>query len=128
MYKIRGTIIDKRKEEFTGKNGENYEKMYVTIEEHDTGFSHKYQFEIFGEAKINLLKDKIKLDRIAKIEFYIKANEWKDKFFNTLNIKDIFLEDDLSAYNEKKPDVIKQIDDHLETFNKDKEEREKLPF
>ena len=61
----------------------------------DTGFDHIHQFEIFGETKIDLLKDKIKEERYVRIDFYIKSNEWKDKFFNTLNIKDVILEDDI---------------------------------
>tara|TARA_B100000519_G_C14251244_1_gene442538 strand:+ start:54 stop:392 length:339 start_codon:yes stop_codon:yes gene_type:complete len=95
MYKIRGKIIDSRNETIKLKDGENAKKMYITIEETDTGFNHKHQFEIFGETKINLFKDKIKKDRYVKIDFYIKSNAWKDKFFNTLNIKDIRLEDDI---------------------------------
>ena len=95
MFKIRGKILDKRTEQIKLKDGEIAQKMYITIEESDTGFNHKHQFEIFGETKINLFKDKIKTDRYVRIEFYIKSNEWKDKFFNTLNIKDVILEDDL---------------------------------
>jgi hypothetical protein len=99
MYKIRGQIINTRTEQIKLKNGENAEKMFITIEESDTGFHHKHQFEIFGETKINLFKDKVKVDRFAKIEFYIKSNEWKDKFFNTLNVKDIILEDEIDINN-----------------------------
>ena len=95
MFKIRGKILDKRTEQIKLKDGEIAQKMYITIEESDTGFNHKHQFEIFGETKINLFKDKIKPDRYVRIEFYIRSNEWKDKFFNTLNIKDVILEDDL---------------------------------
>jgi hypothetical protein len=95
MYKIRGKIIDKRTETIKTKSGEEFEKMFITIEETDTGFHHVHQFEIFGKESINLHKEKIKLDRFVNIEFYIKSNEWKDKFFNTLNIKNIILEDNL---------------------------------
>ena len=63
MYKIRGKILNFRTETINLKDGETAEKMFITIEESDTGFSHKHQFEIFGETKINLLKDKIKQDR-----------------------------------------------------------------
>tara|TARA_R100000664_G_C2755210_1_gene142881 strand:- start:323 stop:649 length:327 start_codon:yes stop_codon:yes gene_type:complete len=95
MYKIRGKIIDKRKENIKSKSGDEFEKMFITIEETDTGFHHKHQFEIFGKESIALHENNIKLDRYAKIEFYIKSNEWKDKFFNTLNIKNIILEDEI---------------------------------
>jgi hypothetical protein len=95
MYKIRGKIIDKKTEEITTKKGDVFEKMFITIEESDTGFNHKHQFEIFGKEAITVHDRKIKIDRYATIEFYIKSNEWKGKFFNTLNIKDILLEDEI---------------------------------
>jgi len=95
MYKIRGKILNSRIETIESKSGDTFEKMYLTIEETDTGFSHKHQFEIFGKESIALQKDKVKVDRYVNIEFYIKSNEWKDKFFNTLNIKNIILEDDI---------------------------------
>jgi hypothetical protein len=95
MFKIRGKILNSRSETINLKDGETAEKMFITIEESDTGFNHKHQFEIFGESKINLFRDQIKQERYVRIDFYIKSNEWKDKFFNTLNIKDVILEDDL---------------------------------
>ena len=95
MYKIRGKIIDKNIETIQGKKGDTFEKMYITIEETDTGFHHKHQFEIFGKEKIELQKDNVKIDSFVNIDFYIKSNEWKGKFFNTLNIKGIRAEDAL---------------------------------
>ena len=120
MYKIRGKILNSRTEKINLKNGETAQKMYITIVETDTGFDHKHQFEIFGETKINLFRDKIKQDRYVRIEFYIKSNEWKDKFFNTLNIKDIILEDELSM-----PDLTAyEAEDH----KAEEEESNKMPF
>ena len=106
MYKIRGKILNFRTEQIKSKSGDIFDKMFVTIEESDTGFSHIHQFEIFGKESIAVHKDNIKQDRFVKIEFYIKSNEWKDKFFNTLNIKSIFLEDELTM-----PDL--QSDDNV---------------
>tara|TARA_R100000664_G_scaffold17538_1_gene26477 strand:- start:1108 stop:1416 length:309 start_codon:yes stop_codon:yes gene_type:complete len=93
MYKIRGKILDKKTEEITTKKGETFEKMLFTIQETETGFDHIHQFEIFGKESIALHQDKLKLDGFATIEFYIKTNEWKGKFFNTLNVKHINLEE-----------------------------------
>ena len=92
MYKIRGKIIDKKTEEITSKKGETFEKMLITIEESDSGFNHKHQFEIFGKESIDVIREDIKLERYAKIDFYIKSNEWKDKFFVSLMIKNIIVE------------------------------------
>lgn len=99
MFNIRGRIINKRTETIQSKSGEEFERMFITIIETDTGFDHKHQFEIFGKESIAVHKDNIKEDRYVKIEFYIKSNEWKDKFFNTLNIKNIILEDKLDIPN-----------------------------
>lgn len=99
MYKIRGKILNSRTESINLKDGETAKKMYITIEETNTGFNHKHQFEIFGETKIDLFKDNIRDERYVNIEFYIKSNEWKDKFFNTLNIKSIIMEDEISVPN-----------------------------
>ena len=97
MYKIRGQILDKKTEEITTKKGETFEKMLFTIRETETGFEHIHQFEIFGKESIALHKDYIKIDGYATIEFYIKSNEWKGKFFNTLNVKHINLEEAINT-------------------------------
>ena len=93
MYKIRGKILDKKIEEITTKKGDTFEKMLFTIEETETGFDHKHQFEIFGKEAIDLHQNQVKRDGYVKINFYIKSNEWKGKFFNTLNVKEVYLED-----------------------------------
>ena len=103
MYKIRGKILDSKTETIESKKGDTFEKMLITIEESDSGFSHKHQFEIFGETKINLHKDKVKVDRFVTIEFYIKSNEWKNKFFNTLNVKDIIVEQEIANLVDNPP-------------------------
>ena len=95
MYKIRGTIKSITTEDITSKTGDIYKKMYVTIIELDTGFNNTHQFEIFGEDNIKQHKNNIKEDCICEIDFYIKSNEWKGKYFNTLNIKSIRLENNL---------------------------------
>ena len=96
MYKIRGKIIDSKTETIESKKGDTFEKMFITIVETESGFDHKHQFEIFGTESINLYRDTIRTDEYVNIDFYIKSNEWKGKFFNTLNIKDIRVEEDFT--------------------------------
>tara|TARA_R100001594_G_scaffold132946_2_gene173393 strand:- start:850 stop:1167 length:318 start_codon:yes stop_codon:yes gene_type:complete len=103
MYKIRGKIIDKKTEEITSKKGETFEKMLITIEESDSGFNHKHQFEIFGKESIDVIREDIKLERYAKIDFYIKSNEWKDKFFVSLMIKNIIVEEQFTTLADNQP-------------------------
>ena len=98
MFKIRGKIIDKQIETIENKKGgDPHEKMLITIIEAGTDFDNKYQFEIFGKEKITVHQSNVKLDRFATIEFYIKANEWKGRFFTTLNGKHSNLEDDITT-------------------------------
>jgi hypothetical protein len=103
MYKIRGKIIYKKTEEITSKKGDTFEKMFVTITETESGFEHKHQFEIFGTEAIDAHRDNIRIDQYVNIDFYIKSNEWKGKFFNTLNIKDIRVEEDFTNLDNKTP-------------------------
>ena len=102
MYNIRGKIIDVKSEMITLKNGDQAEKMFITIID-DTDFENKFQFEIFGKAAIDVRRKDIKVDKYAKIDFYIKCNQWKDKFFTTLALKDIIVEEDLNTIMSNPP-------------------------
>ena len=103
MYKIRGKIIDSKTETIESKKGDTFEKMLITIEESDSGFNHKHQFEIFVKEAIDVHKNKIVLSNYVSIDFYIKSNEWKGKFFVSLNVKDIIAEDKATILNENLP-------------------------
>ncbi len=103
MYKIRGKIIDSKTETIESKKGDTFEKMLITIEESDSGFNHKHQFEIFGKEAIDVHNNKIVLSNYITIDFYIKSNEWKGKFFVSLNVKDIIPEDKAKILNEDLP-------------------------
>ena len=91
MYKLRGKVLNKRTEDINTKKGD-FKKMLFEIEESETGFNHHYQFEIFGDESIVMFKDKIIEGKFINVEFYIKSNEWKGRYFNTLVPKHIHLE------------------------------------
>lgn len=103
MYKIRGKILDSKTETIESKKGDTFEKMLITIEESDSGFNHKHQFELFGKEAIDVHNNKIVLSNYITIDFYIKSNEWKGKFFVSLNIKNIIAEDQATKLNEDLP-------------------------
>ena len=103
MYKIRGKILDSKTETIKSKKGDTFEKMLITIEESDSGFNHKHQFEIFGKEAIDVHNNKIALSNYITIDFYIKSNEWKGKFFVSLNVKNIIAEDQATKLNEDLP-------------------------
>lgn len=103
-YKMRGKVLDTKKETIENKKGgEPYEKMFVTIEESETDFTNKHQFELFGKDAIELQENHAKVGGFVTIEFYIKSNEWKDKFFNSLNIVNISAENQETKLNEDLP-------------------------
>lgn len=98
MYKLRGKVLTITKEDINTAKGD-FKKMLFTIEESDTGFNHVYQFEIFGEEGIIVHEKNIKQDRFVNVEFYIKSREYKNRYYNTLMIKNVFLENDLDTDN-----------------------------
>ena len=94
MYKIRGEITSIENENISTQKGEFVKKL-ITIEEADSGFSHVQQFEIFGKEKIDVIEHSRKLStgQYVNIDFYIKSREYKGKFYNTLMIKEVRIED-----------------------------------
>ena len=94
MYKIRGQITDIQNENISTQKGDFVKKL-ITIVESDTGFDHVQQFEIFGKEKIDVIEHSRKLStgQFVNIDFYIKSREYKGKFYNTLMIKEVMIED-----------------------------------
>ena len=94
MYKIRGEITNIENETINTQKGD-YVKKLVTIVESDTGFDHVQQFEIFGKEKIDTIETSRKLStgQYVNIDFYIKSREYKGRFYNTLMIKEVIIED-----------------------------------
>ena len=94
MYKIRGEITNIENENINTQKGDFVKKL-ITIVESDTGFDHVQQFEIFGQEKINTIETSRKLStgQYVNIDFYIKSREYKGKFYNTLMIKEVMIED-----------------------------------
>lgn len=89
MYTIRGKIINIEDQQINTDKGDFLKKL-VTIEE-ITDFKNQYQFEIFGEEKINLIEHSKKLSQgqIVDIDFYIKSREYKGRFYNSLMVKEV---------------------------------------
>tara|TARA_R110000824_G_scaffold13574_1_gene58968 strand:- start:4 stop:336 length:333 start_codon:yes stop_codon:yes gene_type:complete len=93
MYKIRGKITNVEDQEINTAKGDFIKKL-ITIEETDTGFNHVQQFEIFGKESITVIEHSKKLaeGQYVNISFYIKSREYNTKFYNTLMIKDVSIE------------------------------------
>ena len=102
MYKIRGEITNLEDENISTQKGD-YVKKLITIKEADTGFDHVQQFEIFGKEKIDVIETNRQLStgQYVNIDFYIKSREYKGKFYNTLMVKAIKIEDSATRLSEK---------------------------
>ena len=102
MYKIRGEITSIENENISTQKGDFVKKL-ITIEEADSGFNHIQQFEIFGKEKIELIEHKRQLStgQYVNIDFYIKSREYKGKFYNTLMIKEVMIEDSSKRLSEE---------------------------
>ena len=89
MYTIKGKITNIEDQQINTDKGDFLKKL-VTIEE-NTDFKNQYQFEIFGEEKINVIEHSKKLSQgqIVDVDFYIRSREYKSKFYNTLMVKEI---------------------------------------
>jgi len=102
MYKIRGEITNIEDENINTQKGDFVKKL-ITIEEADSGFNHIQQFEIFGKEKIDVIEHSRKLTtgQFVNIDFYIKSREYKGKFYNTLMIKEVMIEDSSKRLSEE---------------------------
>ena len=100
MYKIRGKIINVEDQEINTQKGDFLKKL-ITIEETETGFNHVQQFEIFGEESIKKIEHSQKLSQghYVNIDFYIKSREYNGKFYNTLMVKEVRIEDNSAIEN-----------------------------
>jgi len=82
--KVAGTIIkfaDVQKG--TTQAGKEWVKQNYVI---DTGeeYNNILAFEVFGQEKVDKLTAYNKVGDKVHVEFNIQCNEWKDKFFTTL--------------------------------------------
>lgn len=106
MYKIRGQIKNLEDQEINTAEGKNYIKKLITVEETETGFKHLMQFEVFGKENIDTMEhlQKLSTEQLVNINFYIKSREYKGKFYNTLIMKEVQIEQvDSMPFNTKSP-------------------------
>jgi len=106
MYKIRGQIKNLEDQEINTAEGKNYIKKLITVEETETGFKHLMQFEVFGKENIETMEhlQKLSTEQLVNINFYIKSRQYKGKFYNTLIMKEVQIEQvDSMPFNTKAP-------------------------
>lgn len=73
---------DWKKQSFIVANNEGYE-----------GKKQIFCFEIFGEEKVDNFNKFNKVGSIVKVDFNISTNEWKDKYYTSLQAWKVFKAD-----------------------------------
>ena len=105
MYKIRGQIKNLETIEINTEKGDFIKKL-ITVEETETEFKNLMQFEVFGKENIDTMEhlQKLSTEQLVNINFYIKSREYKGKFYNTLIMKEVQIEQvDSTPFNTKAP-------------------------
>ena len=78
----------------TGKEWKKLSFLAETTEE----YNNLYCFEVFGEEKVDNFLKFNKVGQLVDIDFNVKTNEWKDKYFTSLQAWKIFkAEDNMSV-------------------------------
>ena len=104
MFDIRGKIIKTETININTPKGDFVKKL-ITIEKVASTFKDVNQFEIFGEENIKVIENsqRVKEGERVNIKFYIKSNEFKGKFYNTLMIKELLVENSLVEESNEAP-------------------------
>lgn len=87
----------------TTKDGKEWQKQSFIVANNE-GYDNKKQifcFEIFGEEKVTNFNKYNKVGDVVKVDFNISTNEWKDRYFTSLQAWKVFKAEQASAIPEK---------------------------
>ena len=68
----------------TSASGKDWKKCGFLLETDET-YNNTYFFDVFGDEKVDNFIKYNKVDRVVEVEFNVRTNEWKDKYFTTLD-------------------------------------------
>jgi hypothetical protein len=68
----------------TSKAGKDWQKLTFVIDTKEE-YNNILAFDVFGDEKVENFIKYNKVGRSVEIEFNIRTNEWKDKFFTSLD-------------------------------------------
>lgn len=74
------------------KTGSDWQKQNFIVTNNE-GYNDQKQifcFEIFGEEKVGNFNKYNKVGDVVKVDFNISTNEWKDKYFTSLQAWKVF--------------------------------------
>ena len=69
--------------EGTGKDGKPWQKLTYTVETDQT-YNNLYAFEVFSQDKVEQFKKYNTVGDNVSVKFNVSTNEWKGKYFTTL--------------------------------------------
>jgi hypothetical protein len=73
----------------TSKEGKDWKKTSFLLETPET-YNNLYCFEVFGDEKVDNFLKYNKVGDIVDVEFNVKTNEWKGKYFTSLDAWKVF--------------------------------------
>jgi len=99
------------------KSGADWQKQNFIVTNND-GYDGKKQifcFEIFGEEKVQNFNKFNKVGDSVKVDFNISTNEWKDKYFTSLQGWKISKSESTSVLPEKENEykIQEEVEDNL---------------
>ena len=71
------------------KAGKDWQKVSFTLRTKEE-YNNLYCFDVFGEEKVENFLKYNKVDQEVDVDFNVKTNEWKDKYFTSLDAWKIF--------------------------------------
>jgi len=60
-------------------------------------YNNLYIFDVFGEEKVTNFEKYNKVGNVVKVDFNVKTNEWKDKYFTSLDAWKVFKAEGVSG-------------------------------
>jgi len=76
----------------TSKTGKEWKKTSFVVKTDDE-YNNLYCFEIFGDEKVNNFLQYNSKGDVVDVDFNVKTNEWKGKYFTSLDAWKIFKAD-----------------------------------
>ena len=76
----------------TSKAGKEWKKLSFLLETTEE-YNNLYCFDVFGEEKVDNFEKYNKVGNSVKVDFNVKCNEWKGKFFTSLDAWKVFKAD-----------------------------------
>ena len=76
----------------TSKAGKEWQKLTFTITNNDgyEGREQLYAFDVFGDEKVGNFTKFNKVGKEVEVSFSVQTNEWKGKYFTTLQAFKVF--------------------------------------